>query len=69
MRKVEHEQAVPAAVWHVQHNLMTRYPILDTSVMLDGVMQKIMPSKVIIPDMNSVEIHWARPTAGKVGII
>lgn len=69
MRKVEHEQDVPATVWTVRHNLMTRYPILDAQIANGGEYLKIMPNKVIIVDMNTVELHWKRPTAGKVGII
>lgn len=64
----EHDQPTPSLVWEVQHNLFTRAPVVDTWVVINGQLQKILPKAVKIIDQNKCNIEWSVPRAGKAGV-
>lgn len=66
---ITHEQVEPSAVWTVKHNLWTRTPVLDTMILVDGRLTKVMPNKVVAEDPDTVELHWSYPVAGRVRIV
>lgn len=69
MSRYVHEQLTPASVWVVEHNLVTRAPILDAFVEIDGVNQRLQPKAVKMVDLNTVHVEWSVPRTGKVGVV
>lgn len=69
MLRHEHTQSEGSKLWRVVHNLVTRCPVMDTFIEIEGSLHKVMPNKVVVIDHNTVEIHWTRPLTGKVGVI
>lgn len=69
MMRFEHEQNVAAKVWSFNHNLTTRSPIMEYMVEIEGSLVRLMPVRVTVVDLNSVEIEWSVPRTGKVGVI
>jgi hypothetical protein len=63
-----HEQTTPASTWTIEHNLYTRAPIVDTYIMFEGTMQKILPKRVKSLDLNTLEIEWTVPRTGTARI-
>lgn len=67
--RFEHVQSTPADKWLVKHNLSTRTPIVDCYVRFEDFYIKVQPLKVRMIDLNILEITWARPRTGRVGVI
>jgi hypothetical protein len=57
-----YEQITPSSVWTIVHNLGNNgsqgVPIVDVFVNKDGNLAKIMPSKILIQDNNTVVIEF-----------
>ena len=69
MSRYEHVQDTPSDLWIVRHNLYTRAPIVDTFVIIDGQVQKILPKAVKPVSLTECHIEWSSPRIGKAGVV
>ena len=67
------EQATPATVWTIVHNLggngSQGLPVVDAAVDVGGVLTKIIPSRVEKIDLNTVELTFTTAYAGIATVI
>lgn len=63
-----HEQATPASVWTIVHNLSgngsTGIPIVDAFITVNSVVTKIIPVAVTIVDKNTVTLTFSEARSG-----
>lgn len=63
-----HEQADPAAVWVINHNLGI-FPIVDAWTMHEGDLQKILPAEVTYVDGNTCNLIFSTPITGYATVV
>lgn len=59
-----HRQDSAAAIWEVTHNLGTDAPVCDCYIEVGGVMEKILPLKVLALNNRQSEVHFSSPRTG-----
>lgn len=56
-------QLSPSAEWTINH-LLNRYPMIETYVDYDGMVQKIIPAEVVYVNENTCVLQFTTPLSG-----
>lgn len=64
----QHVQSAPLATWTINHNLGV-YPVVDVVVNYEGAVTKIIPSDIVIIDLNTIEIRFSVPYSGEARLV
>lgn len=59
-----HTQGVASTLWVITHNLEMKAPAVDVWVDVNSEIVKIIPSRVVIVDINTCHVHFTTARAG-----
>jgi hypothetical protein len=56
-------QDTPSDTWVITHNF-GRLVNVDARLQIDGVLNKVLPMKIVATDLNTVTVYWSAARAG-----